>query len=578
MNIDGFSLQALVKELKATLTGGRIDRINQPNKQSIIMSIRQPGENLLLTLSVNPQCPGLYLVDNAPENPPEAPTFCMVLRKHLEGGRISDVRQYDIDRIIILEMDMLSAGGKIITKALVAELMGKYSNLILTENDIIIDALRKVGTNSSRVRTVLPSQQYVFPPTQNKLNVNAESADTIARAIASYPDKTLYQAVLNTCLGFGPITAKELIFTAGLPYDIPVSELEESDILSLKNAISETVAYLKNSPLSSLTSNENGKIISLSAFPIHYLDTQDEFINYTFPSMSKLLEKANMLSGSYTPPDKERFIKLISNEISKLKNKLIILREDLSEALKAEEYKIKADNLMTYQYSFKAGGASEISVADIYSDEQSTIVISLNPSLSLIENCQNYYKKYNKLKRAQSLLQEQIDECHATTEYLESIDEALKRSSSLSDIADIKNELVLAGYIVEKQKKKPSVKSSAPIEFTSPNGFTVLVGKNNIQNDRLTFKIAAPKDIWFHAKDMPGSHAILRTDNAIPDEADILFAAQAAAAFSKGATSKKVPVDYTQCRYVKKPKSAKPGFVIFTNQRTVYVEPLSLTT
>ena len=573
MNLDGFSLHPLAAELDRTLAGGRIDKITQPNRQTVVMLVRQPGHSHLLYISINPQNPAAYLISDPPENPAEPPTFCMVLRKHLETGRIASVRQPGLERLLTIEIDVLASGGQIVTKSLQLELMGKYSNIILTADGIILDSLRRVGTNSSRVRTVLPGEAYQPPPPQDKRNLLTGPLQDITAQISASGEKKLSQALIGTCLGFGPVSAKEAAFCAGLAPELPAGQLEASDLASLQSALAELRdAVLAGQSAPCMITGGDGKPLAMAAFPLHYL-TGPEYRLTGFPSMSALLEAAAKITGSYVPPDKERFGRLITNELAKAKNKLKVLEEEAIEAENAEDCRLKGDNLMTWQYSLTDHAADEVTVADIYSPDGAPLVIALDRRLTINQNCQNYYRKYNKLKRAQILLKQQLAECKAGIMYLESIAESLKSSVTLSEINDIHSELIAGGYLREKPKKKPSDKATLPLEFTSPGGFTVLVGKNNIQNDRLTFKTAAPNDIWLHTKDIPGSHVVMRTSGNTPGEPDIIFAAQKAAAFSKAAASSKVPVDYTLCRHVKKPSGAKPGFVIFTGQKTIYVNP-----
>ncbi len=571
MSFDGFSMRPLVQELQDTLIGGRIDKITQPNRHSIILSIRQPGQNHLLHISIQPQNPAAHLIAKPLENPPEPPVFCMVLRKQIETGRIADLRQHGLDRLILIDIDTLAAGGKIITKTLSIELMGKYSNIILLQEGLIIDALRKIGENSSRVRTVLPGQPYELPPGQDKLDLFSGPTEAIIERIRSYPDLKLSKAILQACMGFGPISAKEASFNAGLPADIPVAELDDADFRSLRDALDElrSACRSQDSP-ASIACDANGKILAMAAFPLHFL-TGARLLE--FPMASALLETADKMLGSYTPPDKDRFRKLVKNELNRARGKLEKIHAELAEAENAEDYKIRADNLMTYQYDFCDHVDAEITVSNIYSAEGATISIPLEQRLTLIQNMQAYYKKYDKLKRAQDLLKEQISKNEEEISYLESIEASLNASSSLAEIGEIHNELVAGGYLKEKAKKKNNDKPSRPFRFQAPDGTEILVGKNNYQNDALTFKTASHNDLWLHTKEIPGSHVILRCNGTEPSEDTLLLAAQIAAHFSKAQSSSKVPVDYTECRYVKKPSGAKPGFVIFTNQKTLYITP-----
>ena len=571
MSLDGISMHPLAIELDRAVAGGRIDRINQPSKQSIVMSLRLPGKNVLLHITINPQNPAMHLIDKAPENPPEPPMFCMVLRKHLETGRIAGVRQYGLDRLLIMDIDFLSAGGKIITKTLVVELMGKYSNIILVQDGIIIDALRKVGTNSSRVRTILPGDAYVLPPQQEKLNLLETPIGEAIAAIRTKEDMKLSKAILDTCLGFGPVTAKEAAYGAGLPASMAVSQLNEGDFASLENALCEiTDSFREPCGTAAIVIDKNNKPLATASFPLHYF-TNETIL--TFPTISEMLSRASSLTGSYQIPDKDRFRKLMKNELNRAENKVQKLRDDIAAADNAEEYRIKADNLMTYQYQFQDRVDAEITVPNIYSEAGEAITIKMDQRLSVVENVQAYYKKYDKLKRGKELLEQQLQHCLEDIRYMSSIEASLESSTRLAEINDIKAELIASGILREKPKKHAAEKQSQPFKFTAPDGTQILVGKNNYQNDRLTFKTANPGDIWLHTQNIPGSHVILRCDGAEPSEDTLLLASYLAVHFSKAQGSSKVPVDYTRARFVKKPSGAKPGFVIFTNQTTLYVTP-----
>ena len=449
--------------------------------------------------------------------------------------------------------------------------MGKYSNLILVQDGIIIDALRKVGANSSRIREVLPGEPYEIPPTQDKYDVTLAPPQKIIEKLRGLTDMKLSQALCAACLGFGPVTAKETAFSAGLSPNAPLSSLDEADYKSLENAIKETVDALSDpDSMPCLVRGEKNKIKAMSTFTLHYLPEED--IDF-FPSIDAMLAKATSILGSFVPQDKEPLKKLVHTELTRAKNKLVKLHKDVEEADNAEEYRIKADNLMTYQYQLKDRADSELSLPDIYSTAGAVIKIEMDQRLTVAENIQAYYHRYNKLKRARSLLDEQIVSCGESIRYLESVEASLAVSSTLSELEDIKAELTAQGYLKSTKKKKASLKPSKPFIFTASDGTEILVGKNNYQNDRLTFKTADRDDVWLHTKDIPGSHVILRTEGAAPSDEALLLAADLAAHFSQAAGSSNIPVDYTLCRYVKKPSGAKPGFVIFTNQKTLNRTP-----
>lgn len=571
MSIDGFSMHRLARELNETLAGGRIDKVTQPGRAAIQLSVRQPGQNHLLCLSIHPQNPALYLLQTALDPPSEPPSFCMLLRKHLETGRIAQVRQHGLDRILLLDVDFLAAGGRIVTKTIVAELMGKYSNLILTENGAIIDALRRIGESSSRVRRVLPGLAYTLPPDGGKLDARKVSPAALIARLAGQPEEKLAKAVSNACLGFGPVTAKEIAFAAGLSPELPVGHMDEADFAALAEAFSVVLRAIEDDGAPpTLLRDANGKLRAMAAFPLrHCPDAETE----SFSSMSEMLSRAAALIGSYTPPDKERFQKLLRGEQSRAAAKLQKLRLEASEAQNAEDFRRKADNLMTYQTRLADHKDKEAVVPDIYAEDGAPIAIALDRRITIQQNIQEYYKKYAKLRRAQALVARQIALCEENLRYLASVEQSLASSSSLAELGDIRAELIASGLLREKVKKKPGAKPSEPFRFRAPDGSEILVGKNNLQNDRLTFRTADRDDLWLHTKDTPGSHVILRTGGAEPSEEALRLAASLAAHFSRAAGSSNVPVDYTRCRFVKKPSGAKPGFVIFTRQKTLFVTP-----
>ncbi|MEX5284183.1 NFACT family protein [Selenomonas sputigena] len=571
MSLDGFSTYPLTKELHNALLGGRIDKITQPNKSSVFLNIRQPGRSCLLHIAANPQAPAVFLAEKQPENPVEPPLFCMVLRKHLEGSRIADIRQFGLDRIIALDFDALAAGGKIVTKTLLIELIGKYSNIILVQDGMILDALRKVGSANSRTRTVLPGRKYLPPPAQDKLDPRTTDMDAIIKRIARNPEATLYKALLSSCLGFGPVTVRETLFTAGLPETMTSAELDAKDHAELRCALESVIAAcIKEELAPCLILDANRKVLATSPFLLHHMGKETVL---SFPTISEMLEKATRLTGIYTPPEKERLKKFVRTELARAENKLAVLREELTQAENAEEYKKFGDNLMTYAHLFRDHEDAAVTVDDIYSEVGEKITLPLNQRLTLSQNMQAFYHKYDKLKRAQKLLDEQLSFCRESIRYLASIENSLESSSSLTEIEEIKEELIKSGFLQEQLKKKRQDKPSSPFRFKTESGQEILVGKNNNQNDRLTFQTAAPDDLWLHAKDIPGSHVILRLAGEEPTEESLFLAAQLAAHFSKAQDSSNIPVDYTYRRYVKKPSGSRPGFVIFTHQKTLYVTP-----
>ena len=491
----------------------------------------------------------------------------MLLRKQLETGRIAAVRQEGRDRIIHLDIDVIAGGGRIVTRTLTLELIGKYSNIILHEDGIITEALRRIGENTSRVRTVYKGLPYVLPPAQEKCDLlTADTEDILARVRAEGEAK-LFQALIGAVLGFGPVSAKEAAFLAGLTPNIPVAQLDDADFAALADALAELRTWMEK-PAPSLRLDENGKVTAMAAFPLSALP-KTTLLSY--PTVSALMIDADRRLGSYVIPDRERFRRLVRTELSRAREKYEKLGAEIAAAENAEEQKIAADNLMTYQYNYVDHADDAITVTNIYSETGEALTIPLDRRLSIIQNMQAYYKKYDKLKRAQKLLAVQQDACRANIRHLESIEASLDSSTRLAEIAEIQEELIASGYLHEKMPKKNKDRRAQPFSFTAPDGMTILVGKNNMQNDALTFRTAAPTDLWLHVRDIPGSHVILRTGGEAPSEETLHLAAQIAAHFSKARGSSTVPVDYTAIRFVKKPSGSVPGFVRFTHEKTLFV-------
>jgi predicted ribosome quality control (RQC) complex YloA/Tae2 family protein len=574
MSLDGLSMHPLVVELNQQLSGGRIDKIFQPNKNTIVLLIRKPGKNYVLHISINPQNPVINLIEKTIDNPASPPTFCMVLRKQVEDGRIAEFRQHSLDRIVSIGIDIRGVGGTIITKTLIIELMGKYSNLILIQDGIIINSIKKIGITTSRVRQVLPGIEYSLPPGQDKLNILEISSKQFVEKLVEYQSLTLTKAIIYISIGIGPVTAKEIAWLAHLPNDILISELSQSAIKALEESIQILIDQIKNNNIKPIVvTNVNKKLLAIAAFPLEHLH---EHIPYYFDTISGAVDFSTEISGSYVIPDKEIIKKLVSAELAKLNNKLDVLQSELSQAYNAESFKNNADILMTYQYQANYEKSDQIVVLpNLYSETPETdlVTITINPLLSISKNAQQYYNKYNKLKRAQELLTLQVNLCKQDILYLLSIENSLVTSNTLIEINEIKSELISAGYLNDQKKKKTHEKPSKPLKIIASDNTIILIGKNNYQNDDLTFKQAQRNDIWLHTKDIPGSHVIIRCETEQPTEDILLLAAQLSAYFSKARNSSKIPVDYTKRHYVKKPAKSKPGFVIYTNQKTLYVTP-----
>jgi len=573
MSLDGLSLSTLLAELNTKLVGGRIDKIFQPDKNTLTMWVRQPTQNLCLLLSSNPEHPRIHIITTVPENPTTPTAFCMLLRKHIEDGRIAQIEQHSLDRIATLSIDTRGEGGAIVTKNITIELMGKHSNIILIQDNIIIDAIKRIGIGTSRHRQLLPKMEYTYPPGQMRLNLLTAPSKDFITALMTNPTGLLTKAIIHTSMGIGPITAREMVWRAGLPATIMVDELDQEDLRALKEALESILSSFHASQPSPtvMVSADNG-LSGISSFSLEHL--MDKCTAHQFATMSEAVIFVDGLSRTQRLPEQALLLKLVTEEIDRLSRKQGILTQEQQDAAAADVFREYGDILMANLYNIPISSDS-IKLPNLYSDapDNNLITISLDPRLTPIENAQTYYIKYNKLKRAQDSLRGQLSQCAQDLTYLDSILVALEHATLAAELLDIRLELTAAGYIKPLHKRRMPTPPSMPLTAKAPNGLTIVVGKNNRQNDIVTFKQAQPNDLWFHTKDIPGSHVVLRIGAEDPPLAAIEAAAHLAAYYSKAGQSTKVPVDYTKRRYVKKPSGAKPGFVIYDHQQTIYITP-----
>ena len=566
MNLEGITLKLVTDHLNRELLGSKIYRVYMPNPHTVLLLVRRKADTSALVADLNGGSPALYVPEKLPENPETPPSFCMLLRKHLEEGRITKIYQSDLDRIITLEIDMLGQSSKIITKKLVCELTGKNSNLILTQDGMIIDSLKHVGAAQSSYRSILPGKEYVAPPPQSGLNLLTADPAEIVRAAGSLPSATFAKAFVSATTGVGKATAGELLAAADiLPQTV---RLESAEARSLAQRIAELQQRLRVEaavPVYALVSPTN-QVKTILALP------PTELASGLSVRQFSDINSAINFAVSLTPiqlPQHEQLQKLVTAESAKLTRKLQALREDLLHAEDAEGQRMLADTLMANLYQLRKGQTSA-ELVNIY--DGTPVTIKLNPVLSPTDNAQAYYKRYNKFKRAQSEVRQQLEATESTLSYLASLDASLMTATTKNEIEEIRQEMVAQGLLKEMgKKKKAPLQKSQPLHIKLREGVDLYIGKNNKQNDYVTFTIGGPRDLWLHTKDIPGSHIIMKA--AAPQEGDIALAVELAAYFSKARSGSNVPVDCVERRYVKKPAGAKPGFVIFTNQRTYYATP-----
>lgn len=569
MNLEGLTLKLVTDTLSRELLNSKIYKVFMPNPHALLLLVRRTRDTNALLADMNGGSPALYIPEQLPENPETPPTFCMLLRKHLEEGRITRITQSGLDRIITLEIDMLGASSKIITKKLIFELTGKNSNIILTQDDIIIDSLKHVGAAQSSYRAIQPGKPYVAPPPQSGLNLLTAAPADIVQTANAVPAASFLKAFIGATTGIGKATAQELLQAADIvPQEV---RLDNASCAALADVIAKLQGRLnaaeQEQPVYALISRTN-QVKTILTLPPQLLEQgmhAREFAN---------INSAINFAMSLKPiqlPQHEQLQKLVTGEIAKHKKKLAALEQDLAHAENAEEQRMLADTIMANIYQLRKG-QTLAELINIYDGE--SVTVQLSPILSPTENAQAYYKRYNKYKRAQSEVALQITATEEMLQYLASLDSSLLTATSKNEIEEIRQEMIAADLIkVVGKKKKSALQKSQPLHIRLSEDTDLYIGKNNRQNDYVTFSIGGPRDLWFHTKDIPGSHIILKTTLPEAREEDIALAVELAAYFSKAREGSSVPVDCVQRRYVKKPSGSKPGFVIFTNQKTYYATP-----
>ena len=577
MALDGLVIHSIVDELHKKLLGGKIDKVYQPENDEVVLHIRNNKENFKLVLSCSASNPRVYLVsDYKKENPINAPMFCMLFRKYIQGGNIVNISQVDFERIIKISVESFDELKEKTTKDIIIEIMGRHSNIILTHssNNKIIDSAKRIPPSVSRVRQILPGQTYVLPPKQDKLNpITNISLNSFVDTLSSF-DGPIFKAIYSKFLGISPVIAKEICFRANIDENLLVSEISSDDISKIYREFHNLFKYIKDNVYNPcmVIDTSIDKVLDFSCINLS-LFSNLSIINDD--SISKILE------NYYATKDiKDRIHqrssdlrKSISIKLDRLYNKLNKQEKELIESENADIYKIKGELITSYIYMIEKGMES-VEVANFYDPEYKNIKISLNTNFTPSENAQKYFKKYNKLKTAKKEITSQMEITKEEIDYLENIMLSIENCENLAELMDIREELGKVGYLRSKNNSKKETKlTTKPHEFVSSNGFKILVGKNNKQNDHLTLKVASNEDIWMHTKNIPGSHVIIKTEGKeVPDET-IFEGAMLAAFFSKSKMSSQVPVDYTKKKNVKKPNGAKPGMVIYDTNNTIYVTP-----
>ncbi|MCD8187596.1 MAG: NFACT family protein [Ruminococcus sp.] len=573
MALDGAFLYAVKSEL-LPLVGGRVEKIHQPSREEVIISIRTRQGSRKIFISANAGSARVHITEKAVDNPQTPPMFCMLLRKHLGSGKLIDVRQDGLERILFLDFECVNELGDVVTVTLVCEIMGRCSNLIIINNEgKILDSIKRVDEEMSRERMVLPGMKYTFPPRRERLSFLSCEPDQIAEALESSAPMELSKALIRIFEGISPALAREWTFFAGRGAYLESDKLNEDQLSRLLFTVKSTKEQLTEGKCCfTAASDKDGVLKDFSFIRLSQFGT----LMYT----KELASASELLDYFYFERDRAARTKQRANDLFKLlmnltertSRRISVQREELSACADKDRFKLYGDLISANMYRIQKGNSS-VEAENFYDENCPQIEIKLDVRKTPSQNAQHYYSEYKKAVTAERKLAEQIEKGEEELQYLDSVFDALTRAVSENDIIQLRLELQEQGYIRSGVRKGKPPKALPPVEYKSSDGFTILVGRNNHQNDQLTLKFAEKNDMWLHTQSITGSHVLILTDGAVPPDRTIEEAAVIAAVNSRGKDSNLVPVDYCLARYVKKPSGAKPGKVIFTNYSTAFVKP-----
>lgn len=571
MAFDGITIAALTAELREKLEGGRLYKIAQPEKDELLLTIKNNSNQYRLLISANASLPLLYLTDDNKKSPMNAPNFCMLLRKHVQNARITAVKQPGLERVVHFHMEHLNEMGDLCTKILTVELMGKYSNIIFRDEEKIIDSMKHISIAVSSVREVLPGRDYFIPGADEKMDLLQTDWNVLRKsAIDAMAEKSVpaQKFIYQNFTGIAPIVGTELCYRAGVDGDKPTNALDDAE----KNKLIDELQRLREEVQKEnfmpviVYDGETPKEFGVLPYSIYKGMNQKEFV-----SVSELLKQYYEEKSTVTRIRQKSvdLRKIVQTAVERNAKKLDLQNQQLKDTQKREKYKVYGELLHTYGYEAKEGDKS-ITVINYYDGNELTIPLDLD--LTPMENAKKYFDKYGKLKRTYEALTVLSKETEEELHYLESVMMALDMAREEDDLTQIKEELVLSGYVKKKGNNKKAKVLSKPLHYISSDGYHMYVGKNNYQNEEITFQMAEGGDWWFHAKGMPGSHVIVKCKGAeLPDQT-FEEAARLAAYYSKGNGQDKVEIDYIQKKHVKKPNGSKPGFVVYYTNYSMMID------
>ena len=574
MAFDACMMRAILTEYREAFTEAKIEKVLQPQSFELDFVLRSGKSQDRLVFNVGPNSPRLQLSHTAKENPLKPPMFCMLLRKYFVGARIVGVEQLGFDRIAVFTVATYDDMGFPTTKKIICEIMGKYANLIVTDSDMkVLAALKIIDFAASTIRQVLPGLQYQIPAAPERITPMDLTEEQLRSAIANFsPERTAEKLITSTLAGISTQVAHELVYRASGTVDTPISMIDVEKFVSVVLAWRDLLRSESYTP--TMVIDKDGKPLDYCYMDITYLG--DTVTSKHYDSFSTMLDEyfAERDRLERIRQRAHDIVTLVANAKARTERKLAIQRESLLESERGEEYKHFGD-LITANIWRISRGMTSIETEDYYDPECPTVTIPLDGRLSPSANAQRMYKLYAKAKKAREVLTEQIEIWEDELRYLDGVEGFIARAECEEDLVEIREELYRSGYASRMKNYSPQKSIKArPLRFTTSGGYTLLVGRNNMQNDQLTFRIAEKCDIWFHTKDIPGSHVIMVTDGEEPSSEDYTEAAAIAAHYSK-ATGDLVAVDYTAVKNIKKPQGSKPGFVIYKTNYTAYVKPMS---
>ena len=570
MAFDGITIANIVSELNRTIVGGKINKIAQPEADELMITVKNNRTQYRLFLSASASLPLIYLTGENKQGPLTAPNFCMLLRKHIGSARILSVTQPGLERILIFELEHLNELGDICRKKLIVEIMGKHSNIIFCqEDDTIIDSIKHISANMSSVREVLPGRTWFIPHTQDKMDPLSMSREAFAETVFG-KNLPVFKAIYTSLTGFSPLIAEELCVRSGIDPKRQAQELEETEKETLWQTTDDLVDRIRRQDFSPVIVYQEEELLEFAAFPLTKYQDQK---SVSYESISQVLESYYSMKNKITLIRQKSadLRRIVTTAIERTSKKYELQQKQQKDTEKKEKYRIYGELLNTYGYHLEEGARS-LEALNYYTNEM--ITIPLDEHLSAAENAKKYFDRYTKLKRTEEALNELLEETRSDLEHLESIRTSLDIALDEDDLVEVREELMEYGYLRRKGssgKKKKIV--SRPFHYRSSDGFDIYVGKNNFQNDELSFKIASGNDWWFHAKGQPGSHVIVKSNGEELPDRTFEEAARLAAFYSKGRQAPKVEIDYTQKKNLKKPNGAKPGFVIYHTNYSMIAEP-----